>query len=62
MAIEKGIVELKHQKEEAQEDKKKEFQREIKRAEESVKAMKIAKRNLRKFMSSFEEGLAQVTK
>jgi hypothetical protein len=31
----------------------------IKKAEESVQAMKIARKNLRKFMSSFEVGLSQ---
>ena len=32
----------------------------IKRAEESVAAMKLAKKSMRKFISSFKEGYAQM--
>ena len=59
MDIEKGIVELRLQADVANGKEKKELQGKIKKAEESVEAMKIARKNLRKFMSSFEEGLAQ---
>jgi len=59
MDIEKGIVELRLQADVANGKEKKELQGEIKKAEKSVEAMKIARKNLRKFMSSFEEGLAQ---
>jgi hypothetical protein len=57
MDIEKGIVELKLQEDEAPDKEKKELKAKIKKAEESVEAMKIAKNNLRKFISSFEEGV-----
>lgn len=57
MDIEKGIVELRLQADVANGKEKKELQRKIKNAEESVEAMKIARKNLRKFMSSFQEGL-----
>jgi len=59
MDIEKGIVELRLEADVANGKEKKELQGKIKKAEESVEAMKIARKNLRKFMSSFEEGLAQ---
>lgn len=59
MDIEKGLVELRLQADVANGNEKKELQGKIKKAEESVEAMKIARKNLRKFMSSFEEGLAQ---
>jgi hypothetical protein len=57
MDIEKGIVELKLQADEANSNEKEELKVKIKKAEESVEVMKIAKKKLRKFMSSFEEGL-----
>ena len=38
---------------------KKEIKRQMKNVEESVEAMKIAKKNLLKFKSSFEDGLAK---
>lgn len=59
MDIEKGIVELRLQMDVANGKEKKELQGKIKKAEESVEAMKIARKNLIKFISSFEEGLAQ---
>ncbi|HHX59451.1 MAG TPA: hypothetical protein GX707_01745 [Epulopiscium sp.] len=59
MDIEKGIVELRLQADVASGKEKKELQGKIKKAEESVKAMKIARKSLRKFIGSFEEGLAQ---
>ena len=57
--IEKGIIDLKIQADELSGDKKKELEEEIKNTEESVKAMKIAKNNMKKFISSFELGTAQ---
>ena len=59
MEIEKGLVELRAQSDEATGDKKKQLQRKIKKAEESIEAMKVAKNNLRKFISSFEVGSNQ---
>jgi hypothetical protein len=59
MDIEKGLVELKLQADVASGDEKKELKRRIKNAEESVEAMKLARKNLLKFKSSFEEGLSQ---
>ena len=59
MDIEKGLVELKLKADVANEEEKKKLKLKIKDAEESVDAMKIARKNLRKFMSSFEEGLNQ---
>ena len=38
---------------------KKELKQKIKNAEESVEAMKLAMKNMKRFFSSFEEGLAQ---
>ena len=58
MNIEKGLVELKLQADVANGKDKTELKRQIKNAEESVDAMKIARKNLLKFKSSFEEGLA----
>lgn len=57
--IEKGIVQSRLQADVANGKEKKELQGKIKKAEESVEAMKIARKNLRKFISSFEVGLAQ---
>lgn len=59
MDIEKGVVELKLQADVADGKKKKELKAKIKNAEDSIKAMKIARKNLLKFKSSFEEGLSQ---
>ena len=59
MDIEKGIVELRLQADVAIGKEKKELQGKIKKVEESVEAMKTARKNLRKFISSFEEGLNQ---
>ena len=59
MDIEKGVVELKLQADVASVQEKKELKSKIKNAEESVAAMKIARKNLRKFISSFEVGLSQ---
>jgi len=59
MDIEKGIVELKLHADDAKGIKKKELKGKIRKAEKSVEAMKIAKKSLRKFMSSFEEGISK---
>ncbi|PRY84259.1 hypothetical protein [Alkalibacterium olivapovliticus] len=59
MAIEKGIVELKHQADDLNVKDKKKLLVEIKNAEESAKVMIIAKNNMKKFISSFEIGLDQ---
>lgn len=59
MDIEKGIVELRLKADVASGKEKKEIRDKIKKAEESVEAMKIARKNWIKFMSSFEEGLSQ---
>jgi virulence-associated protein VapD len=59
MDIEKWLVELKLKADVASSSDKKELKRQIKNAEESVEAMKIARRSLLRFKSSFEEGLAQ---
>lgn len=57
MDIEKGLVELKLRADVANDKEKKELKRQIKNAEESVEAMKIARKSLLKFKSSFEAGL-----
>ncbi|MBU3100702.1 MULTISPECIES: hypothetical protein [Clostridium] len=59
MDIEKCIVELRLQADVANGKIKKELQGKIKKAKGSVDAMKIARINLNRFMSSFKEGLAQ---
>lgn len=56
--IEKGIVELRLQADVVNGKEKKDLKEKIRKAEESVEAMKIARKNLLKFMSSFEEGVA----
>lgn len=58
MAIEKGLVELRLQADVSDGKKKKELVMEIKRAEESAEAMKIAMKSMKRFLSAFEEGLA----
>lgn len=60
MEIEKGIVELRLAADVASGKEKKEILAKIKKAEESVEAMKIARKNLLRFKSSFEEGVAQI--
>jgi len=54
MDIEKGIDELRLQADVSNGREKKELQGKIKKAEDSVKAMKIARKSLRKFIGSFE--------
>jgi len=55
--IEKGLVELKLQADVAGSKEKKELKNKIKNAQESVDAMKIARKSLLRFISSFEGGL-----
>ncbi|GHU43349.1 hypothetical protein FACS1894111_08800 [Clostridia bacterium] len=58
--IEKGLVELRLQVDVANGKDKKELKRQIKNAEKSVDAMKIARKSLLNFKSSFEIGNAEV--
>jgi hypothetical protein len=57
MDIEKGLVELRLKADVADGKEKKELKRQIKNAEEAVDAMKIARKSLLKFKSSFAGGL-----
>lgn len=55
--IEKGLVELRLKKDVAKGKEKKTIAESIKKAEESVEAMKVARKNMLKYNSSFAEGL-----
>lgn len=55
--IETGLVDLKLKADIASKDEKKKLLLEIKNAEESVEAMKIAMRSMNKYKSSFETGM-----
>ena len=55
--IEKGLVELKLKADVESKDEKKKLKLEIKNAEESVEAMKIARKSMLKYKSSFEVGV-----
>lgn len=57
--IEKNIVEMRLKADELTGNEKKELEQKIKNAEESVKAMMIAKNSMKKFISSFKTGLEQ---
>ena len=57
MKIEKGLVELRLQLDVASGKDKKLLKAKIKEAEESVEAMKIARKSMLKYHSSFETGL-----
>ena len=57
--IEKGLVELRLQADVATKEEKKILKAKIKNAEESVHAMKIARKSMVKFISAFEIGLQQ---
>ena len=59
--IEKSLVELKLKAETASKDEQKKMKEDIKNTEESVRAMKIAMKNLNKFKSSFDIGNGQNT-
>lgn len=54
--IEKGLVELKLKADVADKEEKKRLIKQIKNTEESVRAMKIAIKSMKKFNSSFETG------
>ena len=53
--IEKGLVEMRLQADVAERSDKKELQKKIKNAKETVDAMKLARMNFIKFNSSFED-------
>lgn len=55
--IEKGLVELRLKKDVAKGKEKKAIAEKIKKAEESVDAMKVARKSMLKFNSAFAEGL-----
>ncbi len=55
--LKKGLVELKLKADVANGKEKKELKDKIKKTEESVEVMKIARKSLLKFKTSFEEGL-----
>ena len=55
--IEKGLVELRLKMDVAKGKEKKEIAETIKKAEESVEAMKVARKNMLRFNSSFAEGV-----
>ena len=55
--IEKGLVELRLKMDVAKGKEKKEIAETIKKAEESVEAMKVVRKNMLRFNSSFAEGL-----
>lgn len=58
--IEKGLVELKIKAELTDKEEKKKLKLQIKSAEESVKAMKIAMKSMNKFSSSFQVGIDSI--
>lgn len=58
--IEKSIVVLKSKASDLSGKAKKDMESKIKRVEESVKAMKVARKSLQKFKSSFEEGVSKI--
>ena len=55
--VEKSLVEFRLKKDVAKEKEKKTIAESIKKAEESVEAMKVARKNMLKYNSSFAEGL-----
>ena len=55
--IEKGLVELKIKADVASKDEKKKLKLQIKHAEESVEAMKVARKSMLKYKNSFETGI-----
>lgn len=55
--IEKGLVELKLQADVASREEKKQTKEKIKKAEETAEAMRMARKSMIKFISSFEAGL-----
>ncbi|MDO4633911.1 MAG: hypothetical protein Q4B01_08660 [Eubacteriales bacterium] len=57
--IEKGLIELRLKADIAGKEEKKKLKDQIKNAEESVEAMKMARKSLAKFVSSYEVGLSK---
>ena len=57
--IEKGLVELKLQEDVAKGKEKQKLKARIKKAEETVEAMKIARKSMNRFISSFKTGMNQ---
>ena len=55
--IEKGLIDLRLEKDVAKGKEKKAIAETIKKAEESVEAMKVARKSMLKYNSSFTEGL-----
>ena len=55
--IEKGLVELRLKKDVAKGKEKKAIAETIKKAEQSIEAMKVARKSMLKYNSSFAEGL-----
>ncbi len=55
--IEKGLVDLRLKRDVAKGKEKKALEKTIKKAEESVEAMKVARKSMLKFNSSFAEGM-----
>ncbi len=55
--IEKGLVELKLREDVAKGKEKQKLNAQIKKAEETVEAMKIARKSMNRFISSFETGM-----
>lgn len=56
---EKELVELRLKEEDAKGEEKKKLKEQIKKTEESVNAMKVAKKSLNRFISSFGVGMGQ---
>ena len=57
--IEKGLVELKIKEDISNKEEKKKLKKQIKSAEDSISAMKIAMKSMQRFNSSFEVGINQ---
>jgi len=55
--IEKGLVELRLKADDASKEEKKQLNLEIKNAEDSVHAMKIAMKSMKRYKSAFEDGM-----
>ena len=60
-SIEKSVVELRLKADVAEAAEKKKLNEQIKEAEDSVRAMRIARKSMNRFISSFEVGLSADT-
>ena len=60
--IEKDLVDLRLKADGMSGKEKKQLKEEIKHCEESVEAMKVARKNLARFISSFGEGMKEMQK